>query len=582
MSTKLLALKSHLGALRRRRAMLRLSTAWSGSVLAVCCALLAGFGVDWTFQLTRPQRVLMLLCYAGTAWWAYRRLTRPYLGTAESEVDVALLVERQQRIDSDLVAALQFESPEAARWGSQQLEDAVIDYVAEYGSGINVFEGLSHAEFRRRMIALGVLAGGLLLSAAVFPGYIPAFLNRMFLGRAHYPTQTRLERIAVNGNLVFPTSETIVPRVPSGRPLKFEVECGGVLPATAEVRIRAQGSDLETVIPLEVVGALATEPAADPTAAPTTVARRGFTGELPRLIDSVTFEVYAGDAWTDPVEIEAIPLPVVTVLLEQTPPPYAAGAMKPTDNQAGSRQISVIEGSRVAIAVECGNKPLRSARLTVGQQEYPLSARDGDRRAWSLAESNSPLESVVEPIAFEVQVQDEDGLALEQPLQGYIRIQADRPPRVVGAVVTERVLPAARPTVSYGATDDYGLALVKLNRQVMRASGETEESTIVVRTAKEGAGKGNAGKEEAPAVLRGSYTVDLKPLKLVKGDEVRLTLEAVDFRGGQPGKSATSDPLVFQVTDESGILAGLIEADEKSARQLDIIIQRQLGIGESP
>ena len=45
--------------------------------------------------------------------------------------------------------------------------------------------------------------------------------------------------------------------------------------------------------------------------------------------------------------------------------------------------------------------------------------------------------------------------------------------------------------------------------------------------------------------------------------------------------TAQSEPIVFQVTDESGILAGLIEADEKSARQLDQIIQRQLGIGEA-
>jgi hypothetical protein len=36
------------------------------------------------------------------------------------------------------------------------------------------------------------------------------------------------------------------------------------------------------------------------------------------------------------------------------------------------------------------------------------------------------------------------------------------------------------------------------------------------------------------------------------------------------------------VTDERGVLASLMESDEKSARQLDAIIQRQLGIGGSP
>jgi hypothetical protein len=35
------------------------------------------------------------------------------------------------------------------------------------------------------------------------------------------------------------------------------------------------------------------------------------------------------------------------------------------------------------------------------------------------------------------------------------------------------------------------------------------------------------------------------------------------------------------VTDESGILAAISESDERSARRLDEIIKRQLGIGES-
>ena len=82
--------------------------------------------------------------------WAFWRFTRPLMGQSESEIDMALLVERQQEIDSDLVAAIQFEAPEAARWGSPQLESAVIDYVASVGRGINVFEGFSREQMLRR------------------------------------------------------------------------------------------------------------------------------------------------------------------------------------------------------------------------------------------------------------------------------------------------------------------------------------------------------------------------------------------------------------------------------------------------
>ena len=67
-----------------------------------------------------------------------------------------------------------------------------------------------------------------------------------------------------------------------------------------------------------------------------------------------------------------------------------------------------------------------------------------------------------------------------------------------------------------------------------------------------------------------------------KGDQVRVMLEATDFRGGRTGRTAVSDTLQLTVTDESGILSALSESDERSARQLDAIIRRQLGIGETP
>src|SRR4029077_18436377 len=102
---------------------------------------------------------------------------------------------------------------------------------------------------------------------------------------------------------------------------------------------------------------------------------------------------------------------------------------------------------------------------------------------------------------------------------------------------------------------------------------QIEQSVDIVRTI--------AAEEQPRTALRGRLVFDLGPLVLSKGDQVRVTLEAVDFRGDQPGTPAHSELIVFQVTDENGILAGLVESDAKSARQLDQIIQRQLGIGES-
>src|SRR5688500_4165152 len=113
--TKLATLRSQLGGLRRARSAVRLATAWSSLATAVLWSLAAVLMLDLVFELETAPRLVVLLIAAGAAVWAFLRFTWPLLGRGESEIEMALLVERQQQIDSDLVAALQFDSPDAAR-----------------------------------------------------------------------------------------------------------------------------------------------------------------------------------------------------------------------------------------------------------------------------------------------------------------------------------------------------------------------------------------------------------------------------------------------------------------------------------
>jgi hypothetical protein len=73
--------------------------------------------------------------------------------------------------------------------------------------------------------------------------------------------------------------------------------------------------------------------------------------------------------------------------------------------------------------------------------------------------------------------------------------------------------------------------------------------------------------------------VPLAGLGLKKGDQVRVTLKATDYRGSADGQTASSEPIVIDITDEAGILAALSEADDRSAKQIETIIERQLGVG---
>jgi hypothetical protein len=567
-----------LNDLRRKRWAARMSIGFAGLAVAVLWSLAILFVADWLLEMKRLPRLVLIAAATGTVAYAFVHLTKPWLMSRESLIDMALLVERQQKLDNDLVAALQFESADAARWGSSQLQTAVVDYVAEFSHELDVFTGISFAPLRSRVTALGITLAVVGLAVVLYPSHAAVFWNRLLLGGAHYPTQTRVERIVINGQTVFPVSpvgsEGSVPpviRVPYGRSLRVEVACAGQLPTGGLVKLTNSLSGLATTFDLK--------PAVEPHGI--------FNGELLRLTDAVSYQIFIGDAWTDPARIDLVPLPVVNLELIPTPPDYAVGAVGQVKPQSSSRQLSVLEGSRLDVRLTCVNKSLRDATIAI--QHGPtisLVSTGNDRKVWTLDHSSpaasssraandadqlTPFARVTSLLAFEVQVTDDDGLQLERPLVAVVRIQEDRPPKIAGAVVTDRVLPAARPSITFGATDDFGVAAVRLLCDVHH--GMTEPVRHTVDIVKQ--------PVEPQLVWRGRHPLDLRPLGLTKGDEVHVTLEAIDFRGVNAGQSARSEPIVLRVTDESGVLAGLTEADERSARQLDAIIQRQLGIGEA-
>ena len=83
----------------------------------------------------------------------------------------------------------------------------------------------------------------------------------------------------------------------------------------------------------------------------------------------------------------------------------------------------------------------------------------------------------------------------------------------------------------------------------------------------------------------GNYSLPLSRLGLAKGDLIKLTLEVTDYRGmttagGAIGEAAQSNAIILEVSDESGVMAAISQADQRSEQQLTEIIKRQLGIGD--
>ncbi len=553
------SLRTRLHRLRRHRQRLRWLGAYGALAAGLMATLLVVLAVDWAMDMSRVQRVLALAVGAAAMIGIVRSYTLPLLGHREGELDMALLVERQEHIDTDLVAALQFEAAEAGRWGSGQLQQAVIDRVAAVQGQIDVFAGLSRRQATRRTALALSLAGVWLALCWLVPEHLGVFANRLLLGVRHYPSNTRIEAITVNGveiDLLAPARTPVT--VAFAAPVQFQVRCSGILPREGEARIEAVAGQ-QTVVAL----------------GPNRSRRGVFAGELSSLTAAADYRLVLGDARTEAGRLLIVPLPTADVELEVVPPAYA-----PTTTAGriplGQRQISVVEGSRVIVRLKAG-KPLQRATLAIEDQRFALRRDvpgDDRRETWIQDATDSPLAAVLAPLKFELQVADRDGLPLEQPLQCMIQISPDQPPRVAVAGLTPAILPTARPSIIYRASDDYGLKRLWLVRQVTRGDGTTSGDEVeIYRTPDE---------KHLSRTLGDRTSMDLSALKLVKGDKLKVSLRAEDFRGPRPGQQTLSEPVIFQVTDEQGILALMMEWDRKSAEQLQEMIERQLDLGGSP
>ncbi|MDA0285504.1 MAG: hypothetical protein O3B86_19340, partial [Planctomycetota bacterium] len=381
------------------------------------------------------------------------------------------------------------------------------------------------------------------------------------------------------GQTVIDETGTVLSEVtsPFGQPLTFEVHVEGETPASDARAVQIESLDrrVSTEVRLtapDSTGTPATLDAEVRTASPEDTLLT-LEGELPRLMDSVTIQVFVGDARSQKITINATPLPVVETELSVTPPEYVRAVTPPAELAESQRALSVVEGSRIDLTVRSLNKPLEMVELTIGDQNYRLAPYDSENFVWTLDVLGTAFANVSETVRYQIQVRDAQGLQLESPIHGTIRLKTDQPPRLAISARTRKVVATAKPPIIWSASDDFGLSRVFARIQVARADGEVTETNVDVAT--------KSDNEIPQTSLRGTYDLDLSALKLVKGDELKITFAAYDYRGDSEPAISYSEPIQLQLTDRQGILSGLLETDEESARQLDAIIRRELGIGDS-
>ncbi|MCH2583847.1 MAG: hypothetical protein MK138_03665 [Planctomycetes bacterium] len=423
--------------------------------------------------------------------------------------------------------------------------------------------------------------------AVTYPGYTSAFFDRLLLGTELYPTNTMIEKIAIGGlgedgepdrmeNINVRTGKIgdsgKNPRGPFGKPLHFRSECK-----------QKRGGELPEKITVEFDGALEADLTLNDED------KDGvYEGELARLTDGLDFRVRAGDGVTHWFKIELIALPKVVVELASTDPDYARKKNTDADMfnnctmlsgkgrncEAGNLQIEVKEGSRVDVSLR-SDKDLKKAEMEIRKKRYEFVPRSKeDRKIWDLTVTDTPLAVVQKRLNYRIYVEDTDGLHPEPTIEGIVQIESDKPPRVRASMVSRYVLPTAKPMIDIKVADDYGFSKAKILVEVSRQKEEAEQEDPVVITI--------SPENKAKTSFTDKVVCDLTPYELEKGDVVRLFVEVTDDRGDLQGESSKSEALSMQVTDLPGFLKSINELDERSVRQIDAIIEKELGIqGES-
>ena len=573
---RLKPLHSSLAQLRRRRARFRWATAASAVALAALVALAGLFLLDWSFRqnIDLWQRMFLMVLAVGGVAWAARRYAMPWIGVHEDEADMALLVQKQSGIDSDLIAALQFESSDAARWGSAQLETAVIDQVAIRQKSINVMASLPSEPLLGRLKLLGAVVVVWLLMCCLVPAYVVTFFHRLLLTNEHYPTQTRIVDLSINGHTIDLSGRDRVVHVAVGQPVMFALTLASSRSTEGHLEVTLPDRATPLTVPLETAKNVGD---ANPAI---------LNGQLARLNQSASCKVFAGDAWIDPITLSVTPLPMVDIEADIVPPAYARQSADEVRHMPrGLRQLTAIAGSEIRLRL-CTDRPLKSAIIKLEAQTITLDRIDKSadgREIWSLETAGTPLAAVVKNVPYAIQVVDIEDQSLDQPLDGYISIESDLPPRMAAATRTSIILASASPKIAYGATDDHALSRIWYTWEVTagtaNAAGDAanEKGSSRVGSVE----IDHYGPEKYPKMVEQTCNLDLQSLHLATGDTLKVTFHAADYRGPAEAAIADAEPLVFQVTDLQGFEASMFEADQKSANILETMRKNLSGLGES-
>lgn len=324
---------------------------------------------------------------------------------------------------------------------------------------------------------------------------------------------------------------------------------------------------------------------------PARLARRLADEEL----DAATLEyrVTAGDDATETRTLRLAARPAVErVVIDVTPPDYAAGLLEPR-----TIEIDPAAGSVAAIAARVGSridarfafhKPVAPDRLDRLGDHLPglAAAMPGDALDLAFDNDAEPRElratfTLRGDVSTTLHAVDRHGLALADDRAYRLDATPDAPPSA--AITRPRadrsVLPAAVIDLAAVGRDDLGLVSLDLEARLPAPDAESgAEDTDAVET------RTLAKQTGRRAELSLNHTLDLATLRLSPGDEVVLTAVARDAfdLDGETHEPAESLPRRLRVIDAAELMSR-VRSDLAALRQRAVRMEQdQRRLRQSP
>jgi len=374
----------------------------------------------WARMVLLGLNVSTLLIVLHHYWWRYLRRYDP--------VRVALEFERKHpELKSLLVSYIQIDDAARVQMNASPVLVAALRREAITVTRPMNFKEVVSYRLLGRLLSFSVCVVGFFGAISFYKSdFFHTLIRRMMnpVEQLEYPTRTVIER--VTGDL----------SVQQGTSLTLTAVCGGEVPRKGTLHIRADDGDWERLSFLRTRGDV-------------------FSYRFSEVRRSFDYYVSVGDDESDPYRVEVIPAPkVVEKRITLKFPPHTALAAETRD----SYYVEVPEGTEVTWWLKC-DRPVSVAEMVRNDQDANgLEVRDG---GYVVTGTFKAWQSFDYRFRWQLAAH---GFIYETPGAYTVHVTPDTPPvvEIVEPYEDEKATVRKRLTVTYRASDDYGLSEARL------------------------------------------------------------------------------------------------------------------------